>query len=282
MPPSPPSARWRADDWVGALARYERANTPRGRQAAGGVPIEGYRVLERALSAGRRALVVVASDALLAAPTPWFSRLRGRLEADPDAALVAAPPAALDAAVGGRTFGDVVALVDAPAPLDLDACLATRDGPVALLVAADVADPGNTGALVRTALAGGARGFVALGGADPFHPKAIRTSMGAVFRLPLAHLATADAPTLRAACDRAAVPLIGLVTDAPTPLWEAARDAGPPALVVGGEAFGLTADLVALMDALATIPMAPRVDSYSVNAAAAVALYEWQRRAAGA
>jgi len=56
-------------------------------------------------------------------------------------------------------------------------------------------------------------------------------------------------------------------------------DARRPALVVGGEAFGLSAPVRGLMDALGTIPMADQVDSFSVNAAASIALYEWRRRA---
>ncbi|TNF26210.1 MAG: RNA methyltransferase [Deltaproteobacteria bacterium] len=266
-------------DWRGAASQYQRAMSPRGREVAGGIPLEGFRLIERAVAAGHTPTLVIAAATLLADPPARFARLLRRLEALPGMTRVAAPADVIAELVEGRTFGDVVALVPAPPPLALDEALAQAHRPVALLVAAEIQDPGNTGALVRTALAGGAAGFVALGGADPFHPKAIRTSMGSIFKLPVLHLPLEDAAVLRSACGRAGVALIGLVTSGGAPLWEVRVDERRPALVVGGEAFGLSPPVRGLMDALGTIPMAEQVDSFSVNAAASIALYEWRRRA---
>ncbi|HLQ36719.1 MAG TPA: TrmH family RNA methyltransferase, partial [Planctomycetota bacterium] len=57
-----------------------------------------------------------------------------------------------------------------------------------VVVAAGVRDPGNLGSLLRTAEAAGATGcLVMAGGADPFRDKAVRGSMGSVFRLPTLH-----------------------------------------------------------------------------------------------
>lgn len=138
-------------------------------------------------------------------------------------------------------------------------------------------DPGNTGALVRTALAGGAAGFLALGGADPFHPKAARTSMGALFRLPVGRLPLTDAPALKAACARHGVGLVGLATGDRPPVWDGPSLCPRAAVLMGSEAFGLTDAQLAVCDAVVTIPMPDHVDSFSVNAAAAVALVEWRR-----
>lgn len=265
-------------DWQGAASQYQRAVSPRGRAVAGGIPLEGFRLVERALAAGHVPSVVIAAATLLADPPPRFARVLEKLAALPHTTCVAAPADAVAALVEGRTFGDIVALVPAPAPLDLDDALRQTHRPAALLVAAEIQDPGNTGALIRTALAGGVAGFVALGGADPFHPKAIRTSMGSIFRLPVLHLPLEEAGTLRSACGRAGVPLVGLVTSGGEALWDVPTEGRRPALVVGGEAFGLSPPVRGLMDLLGTIPMAERVDSFSVNAAAAIALYEWRRR----
>lgn len=266
-------------EWQAAASQYQRATSARGRAVAGGMPLEGYRLIERALAAGHVPSVVIVAATLLAEPPPRFARVLERLATLPKTVCVAAPADAVATLVEGRTFGDIVALVPAPAPLDLDDALRQTHRPATLLVAAEIQDPGNTGALIRTALAGGVAGFVALGGADPFHPKAIRTSMGSIFRLPVLHLPLEEAGTLRSACGRAGVPLVGLVTSGGVPLWEVETEGRRPALVVGGEAFGLSAPVRGLMDALGTIPMADRVDSFSVNAAAAIALYEWRRRA---
>ena len=78
-----------------------------------------------------------------------------------------------------------------PPPVALDALINSgAPDPARLLVAVDVVDPGNAGALVRTAHASGAAAFVALGVTDPYHPRATRTSLGSLFRLPILRYAT--------------------------------------------------------------------------------------------
>jgi RNA methyltransferase, TrmH family len=127
-----------------------------------------------------------------------------------------------------------------------------------------VRDPGNVGAVLRSALAFGA-GSVVLGPdcADPFGPKAVRASMGAVFAVPLARAAVADLPGEKVALvAREGEPLRG-----PAP--------GDLSLVVGAEREGLPADVVKSCDRVVHIPIA----SESLNAAmaATVALYELTR-----
>ncbi len=127
-----------------------------------------------------------------------------------------------------------------------------------------VRDPGNVGAVLRSALAFGAAS-VALGPgcADPFGPKAVRASMGAVFAVPVARAAATDCPGERIAlAARAGAPLRGPAD-------------GPVTVVVGAEREGLPADVIAACDRAAHIPIA----SESLNAAmaATVALYELTR-----
>lgn len=129
-----------------------------------------------------------------------------------------------------------------------------------------VADPGNVGTLIRTADALGPA-FVALspGCADPTGPKALRASMGAVFRTP-----TAD-------FDEAPPPRIGLVPHGGRPLAE--LDLGDRAtFVLGAEREGLPADVAASCDELVSIPLAEGAESLNVAVAGAIALYELSRR----
>lgn len=133
-----------------------------------------------------------------------------------------------------------------------------------------VRDPGNVGTVLRCAAAFGA-GSVALGAgsADPFSPKAVRASMGAVFTMPLARAATvADLPGETVALDG----------QAPVPL-DALALGDTVTLLVGAEREGLPADVIAACDQAARIPIV----SHSLNAAmaATVALYEASRMAAG-
>lgn len=127
-----------------------------------------------------------------------------------------------------------------------------------------VGDPGNVGAIVRSAHAL-CDGPVILGPgcADPFSPKAVRASMGSVFARPPA----------RAAFDELSGSTLALDAGAATALMDAA--AGAPLIVcVGAERAGLPPELLANADASARIPL--RVegpDSLNVAMAATVALY---------
>jgi RNA methyltransferase, TrmH family len=128
-----------------------------------------------------------------------------------------------------------------------------------------VGDPGNVGAIVRSALAFGASSVVlGPGCADPFGPKAVRASMGAIFQVPVARAEHAEQlPGERVA-------LVGRAGDA---LRGPAR--GELTILVGAEREGLAPEVVAACDHVAHIPIA----SESLNAAmaATVALYELTR-----
>jgi TrmH family RNA methyltransferase len=132
-----------------------------------------------------------------------------------------------------------------------------------------IADPGNVGTILRSALAFGAAS-VALGPdcADPYGPKAVRASMGALFAVPLARFeAVEQLPGTRIALDaHAGEPLAPLD--------------GPVTIVVGAERAGLPQETVAACDRIARIPIL----SESLNAAmaATVALYELTREAVAA
>jgi TrmH family RNA methyltransferase len=129
-----------------------------------------------------------------------------------------------------------------------------------------VGDPGNVGTLVRSAAALGPA-FVAVsqGCADPTGPKALRASMGALFRVPL--LAFDDAPGRR----------IALVAHGGVPMEELDLS-GPTTFVLGAEREGLPESVLATCDERATIPLAPGSESLNVATAGAIALYELSRR----
>jgi RNA methyltransferase, TrmH family len=128
-----------------------------------------------------------------------------------------------------------------------------------------VADPGNVGALVRTAGAFGASVALSEGCADPTSPRALRASAGAIFRVPLAGFE--DAPGRR----------VALVAHGGRALAEIDLE-GPMTFVVGAERAGLPAEVVERCDEVATIPIPGEVESLNVAAAAAIALYERSRR----
>jgi RNA methyltransferase, TrmH family len=138
-----------------------------------------------------------------------------------------------------------------------------------------VHDPGNVGAVLRSAQAFGAS-CVALGPgtADPYSPKAVRASMGAVFAVPLS----------RAGLDALPGTKIALVPRAGTPLDELWRSgctygtSSAKVLMIGAERDGLPGEVVAQADHVAHIPIA--TDSLNAAMAATIALYELSRRMA--
>lgn len=138
--------------------------------------------------------------------------------------------------------------------------------PPAGLALWQVGDPGNVGTLVRSADALGPA-FIALstGCADPTSPKALRASMGAVFRVP------------QASFDEAPGPRIGLVPRGGRPLPEL-RLGERATFVLGAEREGLPEDVAASCDELAAIPLAEGAESLNVAVAGAIALYEFSRR----
>jgi RNA methyltransferase, TrmH family len=126
-----------------------------------------------------------------------------------------------------------------------------------------VGDPGNVGALIRSADALGPA-FVALSdaSADPTGPKAVRASMGALFRVPLIQFE--DAPR----------PWVALVPRGGAPI----ADVTGTTFVVGAEREGIAEEVLARCEERATIPLAAGAESLNAAAAGAIALYERARR----
>lgn len=128
---------------------------------------------------------------------------------------------------------------------------------------AGVADPGNAGTIVRSAVAAGAQAVVfSPGSVDPWNPKTVRASAGALFRVPLAVAAPVG--------ER-----IGAHPHQGEPCDEA-DFTGPLTLVAGNEAHGL--DQAAAIDRWVSIPMAESVESLNVASAAAVICFEIARQ----
>ena len=153
--------------------------------------------------------------------------------------------------------------------------LPTPQGTLALCA---LPDPGNVGAVLRTADAFGCTGALLLPGcADPYSLKTLRASMGAVFRLPLY---TVTLPQLSALLDGAGLPLYGTALRHDT-VDVRSRDLRRCALVIGSEGQGARAETLALCRETLRIPMTPHCESLNAAAAAAVLLWEAYRTEEG-
>lgn len=149
-------------------------------------------------------------------------------------------------------------------------------GPGQVVLAHEMSDPGNAGALIRVADAAGAVG-VALSArsVDPTNPKCVRATAGSLFHLPVVEAGE----TLEAidALNRAGYRTLAAdVTRESVDLFTAERDgllAGRIAWVLGNEAHGLPAEVLAAVAHVVRIPILGRAESLNLATAAAVCLY---------
>ena len=145
-----------------------------------------------------------------------------------------------------------------------------------MVIAADVQDPGNVGAIVRVAEAAGATGVVAAGAcADPFGWKALRGSMASALRVPVAVGADADAAVTDAR--RHGCQIVATTAREGREPFDVDL-ARPTAVLIGNEGSGLPAALVAAADHRVTIPMKPPVESLNAAVTAALIIYEARRQ----
>ena len=174
-------------------------------------------------------------------------------------------PAAFRAATQTVTPQGAVAIARVDEATPAEAIAAARAAQWPLVVLDRIQDPGNVGAIARTAAAAGAPALVALGGtADPYGPKAVRASAGNVFRLRVARAQWKDLTGLDGygAAATGGAPLAG------APIESAGM------IVLGSEAHGLSRQDLKLV----TVPLHEGVESLNVAAAAAVILFEIRRR----
>ena len=142
-----------------------------------------------------------------------------------------------------------------------------------MLALEGVGNPDNVGGLFRVAAAFGVDGLLLdPTTADPYYRKAVRTSMGAVLRLPFARAASWPDAVQR--CRAARIRVIALTPDPDAAdVRAASREAGERVmLMVGAEGPGLAPDTLAAADVRVRIPIDPQVDSLNVIVAAGIAL----------
>jgi len=149
------------------------------------------------------------------------------------------------------------------------------DGGSFAVVLDGIQDPGNLGAVVRSADGAGCDLVLVTGrSADPYHPRAVRATMGSIFRLPVVEQST-DSVTERLRSHgyrlAGADPHGGVV-------YREAELGGRVALVLGSEGSGISPGLREQLDITVTIPLNAGVESLSVGAAAAVLLFEIARQ----
>ncbi len=235
----------------------------------GAVLLDGPRLLMDAFRARVEIDLILASTEALHDPSTDARELWQLADAA-GAAIYESTTAVIAAASPVRTPSGVVAIARwSPSPL------AELWAPVPALAIAlvNVQDPGNAGAVIRSADGLGATGVAMVAAtADPGSAKALRGAMGSTFRVPVARASLGD--TLRAA--RAAGLQIAATT-APSPQTVDLHTAdltAPTLILLGNEGAGLPERALAAADFRLSIAMRPGINSFNVAVTSALVLYE--------
>ena len=136
-----------------------------------------------------------------------------------------------------------------------------------------VQDPGNLGAILRSAAAaGGTLAHLSGTCADAWSPKALRGGMGAQFVLEIRE--HQDLPVM---AETLGVPLAVCAPGAGLSVFDSDLR-GSIAFAIGGEGRGISPELAARTDRKVRIPMQPGIESLNAGAAAAICFFEWARQ----
>ncbi|MCX7935484.1 MAG: RNA methyltransferase, partial [Planctomycetota bacterium] len=235
--------------------------TSKGRREHGLALAEGLHLAEEALQSRQRVKALLLAAAALARPE--VMRLRD-LARQRGAEIIEMTD------VCYRRISDLqspegVAVAVAVAPAEIAPLIAASAA--RLLVAAGVQDPGNAGALVRTAEAAGVSACLFVGGVDLWSPKFLRAAMGSSFRLPCAAATTSSflglAQQYRLRLLAAVSPRAPAAQHLPPLDFERADYQPPVAICLGGEGAGLPPEIAAAATPIA-IPMAGALESLNV------------------
>src|SRR5262245_9191257 len=170
-------------------------------------------------------------------------------------------------------FQGVLAVGKIPSARTLDTVLEQSGHPYLFAAVEGLSNAENVGALVRNCAAFGVQALlVSKSSSSPFLRRAVRNSMGAIFRLPVVE--RLDLTTVLCELRTRGVLCIAAhpQRDKHT-LWQA-DFSSDCCVVFGSEGYGLPADVLAGCDASVSIPMHSGVDSLNVGHAAAVFFYE--------
>ena len=141
-----------------------------------------------------------------------------------------------------------------------------------IILLENISDPGNLGSILRIAHGLGLSGVVLAGGADVFAPKVVRASAGSIFHVPFV-MSAADVAI--AAMQARGINVFAAAADGASPIYEA-NFVRPSAIIIGNEASGISADVLALANKKVSIPVVS--ESLNASVACGILAYEAKRQ----
>ncbi len=245
------------------VKRWRKLSTRKGREEFGSILIEGEKLLKEAVCAGWQARSVIVSDEGIQG-LEHLSHLDG-------VSVYAVYPSIFSQLVDTQTPQGIAAEV--MVPVNRAGYQIRGEKPVLLLDA--IQDPGNLGAILRTAEAAGVGDvWLGAGTVDPYNPKVVRSAMGSLFR-----------SRIRRVDLREAIPELkeqGYWVVGTNPRAERVHfDCHYPkrtAILLGNEGRGISAEIDSLVDDRVRIPMPGQVESLNVSVTAGILLFELLRQ----
>ncbi len=175
-----------------------------------------------------------------------------------------------------KTPQGVLGIVKQPTFL-FEAVTGSRDGQVPhLVILENLQDPGNLGTIFRTAEAAGVTGIVmSKDTVDIYNPKVIRSTMGAIFRMPFCYVEDLHDAIGKVKADGTRVYAAHLEDSVD---YDVPDYCQATAFMIGNEGNGLTRETADLSDQYIKIPMAGKVESLNAAIAATILMYEAGRQ----
>jgi TrmH family RNA methyltransferase len=249
----------RVKEWTHLLER-------RGRDKQGKFLIEGFHLVEEAVKA-EAAVTTIVYSLEKGKPAALYAATEDRIE------WIGVSQAVLEKCSDTQTPQGIFAVVSKP---DMaGGALWPADMPDLVVVIDGIQDPGNLGTIIRSADAVGAGGILlGAGTVDAYNPKAIRSTMGSFFHLPIVEgdllqiLPHAKAEGVQLVTTSLQASQSCYETDLSKPTW----------IILGNEAKGVSPEVGDIADVKVIIPMQGKAESLNVAMAATVLLFEASRQ----
>jgi len=247
------------------LKEFKRLqNSRRHREKACKIALEGPNLVFEALKAGLGAEAVFFSNVY------YEQEGRGIVDGLPvGTKIIVMPPGLFKKIAETETPQPIAAIFHFERPL----YNGLSDPAPKLAVLLDrLQDPGNMGTIIRTAAGAGVEAiYYTAGTTDPYGPKVLRSTAGAVFHLRLEQVP--DSVQLIGDLKRSGLQIAAAAARSGQLYWQA-DFRSPTALIIGNEAGGIAGELMSESDLSVTIPLHGGVESLNAAVASAVILYE--------
>lgn len=232
---------------------------------------EGEKVVRRLLASHFGVLSVLL-------PQKWLDDLRPLLEARPEQIRVfVAPKQLLEQLTGFSMYQGLLAVGQIPNRAPLEQILSEAVRPLLLVAADGLSSAENLGALVRNCAAFGVHALlVGETCTSPFLRRAVRSSMGTVFQLPIVECESLV--TILQQLRKERVRCIAAHPHTSGRILPEADMSTDCCILVGSEGYGISAAALEACEEQVAIPMSAGIDSLNVGSAAAVFLYEAHRQ----